>query len=115
MNFSPWSTSFRAAGWLNTSYANNTVQPHPSKNRLQESPPSSPTFVNLLSRPQDFDQASLESFSSMPDPFDPTTVTKTFKAGRKASAQANLASRQQDSQLQEPSQVEQRAQEEQRR
>ena len=29
----------------------------------------------------------------MPDPFDPTTVTKTFKAGRKASAQANLASR----------------------
>lgn len=29
----------------------------------------------------------------MPDPVDPTTITKTFKAGRKASAQANLASR----------------------
>lgn len=29
----------------------------------------------------------------MPDPVDPTTVTKTFKSGRKASAQANLASR----------------------
>lgn len=29
----------------------------------------------------------------MPDPVDPTTVTKTFKTGRKACAQANLASR----------------------
>ncbi|XP_041114548.1 pericentriolar material 1 protein-like isoform X2 [Polyodon spathula] len=39
-----------------------------------------------------FDQESLESFSSMPDPMDPTTVTKTFKS-RKASAQARLASK----------------------
>ncbi|MGH0140524.1 UNVERIFIED_CONTAM: hypothetical protein FKN15_076459 [Acipenser sinensis] len=39
-----------------------------------------------------FDQESLESFSSMPDPMDPTTVTKTFKS-RKASAQASLASK----------------------
>ncbi|XP_040892859.1 pericentriolar material 1 protein isoform X3 [Toxotes jaculatrix] len=81
------------AGWLNTSYTNNTVQHHPSKTQSQESPSSSPTFVNRHSRPQDFDQASQESFSSMPDPVDPTTITKTFKAGRKASAQANLASR----------------------
>lgn len=29
----------------------------------------------------------------MPDPADPTTITKTYKVGRKASAQANLASR----------------------
>lgn len=29
----------------------------------------------------------------MSDPADPTTVTKTYKSGRKASAQANLASR----------------------
>ncbi|XP_071361741.1 pericentriolar material 1 protein isoform X3 [Trachinotus anak] len=81
------------AGWLNTSYANNTVQRHPSNTQPQESPSSSPAFINRHSRPQDFDQASQESFSSMPDPVDPTTITKTFKAGRKASAQANLASR----------------------
>ncbi|KAJ6668585.1 hypothetical protein lerEdw1_012067 [Lerista edwardsae] len=44
------------------------------------------------SRRREFDEESLESFSSMPDPVDPTTVTKTFKP-RKASAQANLASK----------------------
>ncbi|KAM9363528.1 pericentriolar material 1 protein [Symphorus nematophorus] len=82
-----------ASGWLKTSYVNNTVQHHQSKMEHQESPPSSPTFTNRHSRPQDFDRASQESFSSMPDPVDPTTITKTFKAGRKASAQANLASR----------------------
>ncbi|NXH16554.1 PCM1 protein, partial [Bucco capensis] len=43
-------------------------------------------------RRRDFDEESLESFSSMPDPVDPTTVTKTFKS-RKASAQASLASK----------------------
>ncbi|NXW56673.1 PCM1 protein, partial [Eurystomus gularis] len=41
---------------------------------------------------RDFDEESLGSFSSMPDPVDPTTVTKTFKS-RKASAQASLASK----------------------
>ncbi|NXD70009.1 PCM1 protein, partial [Eolophus roseicapillus] len=45
-----------------------------------------------VSRRRDFDGESLESFSSMPDPVDPTTVTKTFKS-RKASAQASLASK----------------------
>ncbi|XP_063166567.1 pericentriolar material 1 protein isoform X4 [Candoia aspera] len=45
-----------------------------------------------LSRQREFDEESLESFSSMPDPVDPTTVTKTFKP-RKASAQASLASK----------------------
>ncbi|KAL6080771.1 hypothetical protein STEG23_016044, partial [Scotinomys teguina] len=43
-------------------------------------------------RRSQFDEESLESFSSMPDPIDPTTVTKTFKT-RKASAQASLASK----------------------
>lgn len=85
--------SFRASGWLKTSYVNNTVQHHQSKMEPQESPSSSPAFANRHSRPQEFDRASQESFSSMPDPVDPTTITKTFKAGRKASAQANLASR----------------------
>ncbi|XP_032079663.1 pericentriolar material 1 protein isoform X3 [Thamnophis elegans] len=45
-----------------------------------------------MSRQREFDEESLESFSSMPDPVDPTTVTKTFKP-RKASAQASLASK----------------------
>ncbi|NXI97934.1 PCM1 protein, partial [Psophia crepitans] len=44
------------------------------------------------SRRREFDEESLESFSSMPDPVDPTTVTKMFKS-RKASAQASLASK----------------------
>ncbi|XP_072352986.1 pericentriolar material 1 protein isoform X5 [Scyliorhinus torazame] len=39
-----------------------------------------------------FEESSLESFSSMPDPVDPTTITKTFKS-RKACAQASLASK----------------------
>ncbi|KAM6135728.1 pericentriolar material 1 protein isoform 13-T13 [Phoenicopterus ruber ruber] len=45
-----------------------------------------------MGRRREFDEESLESFSSMPDPVDPTTVTKTFKS-RKASAQASLASK----------------------
>ncbi|NXN96332.1 PCM1 protein, partial [Rhinopomastus cyanomelas] len=45
-----------------------------------------------VDRRREFDEESLESFSSMPDPVDPTTVTKTFKP-RKASAQASLASK----------------------
>ncbi|KAJ7408353.1 hypothetical protein WISP_121333 [Willisornis vidua] len=44
------------------------------------------------SQRREFDEESLESFSSMPDPVDPTTVTKTFRS-RKASAQASLASK----------------------
>ncbi|NXR23003.1 PCM1 protein, partial [Cinclus mexicanus] len=43
-------------------------------------------------RRREFDEESLESFSSMPDPIDPTTVTKAFRS-RKASAQASLASK----------------------
>lgn len=44
------------------------------------------------SRGREFDEESLESFSSLPGPADPTTVIKTFKP-RKASAQASLASK----------------------
>lgn len=84
---------FRATGWLKTSYANNTFEHHLSNTGPNESPSSSPTFASRHLRPQEFDRASQESFSSMPDPVDPTTITKTFKAGRKACAQANLASR----------------------
>ncbi|NXW76258.1 PCM1 protein, partial [Hirundo rustica] len=45
-----------------------------------------------MNRRREFDEESLGSFSSMPDPIDPTTVTKTFRS-RKASAQASLASK----------------------
>nr|XP_044997542.1 pericentriolar material 1 protein isoform X4 [Jaculus jaculus] len=48
--------------------------------------------VDTSRQRRQFDEESLESFSSMPDPIDPTTVTKTFKT-RKASAQASLASK----------------------
>ncbi|KAM9622269.1 pericentriolar material 1 protein isoform 11-T15 [Trichechus inunguis] len=50
------------------------------------------THFDSSRRSRQFDEESLESFSSMPDPIDPTTVTKTFKT-RKASAQASLASK----------------------
>ncbi|XP_038127796.1 pericentriolar material 1 protein isoform X1 [Cyprinodon tularosa] len=85
-------TERRSGTQLNTSYTNNITQHSLSKTELQESPSSSPTFNKYQSRPQEFDKASQESFCSIPDPVDPATVTKTFKAGKKASAQANLAS-----------------------
>uniref|UniRef100_A0A4W5LRV0 Pericentriolar material 1 n=1 Tax=Hucho hucho TaxID=62062 RepID=A0A4W5LRV0_9TELE len=72
------------SGWLNVSQA-----PPP----INESPSPLPHRGANNPRPQAFDQASQESFSSVPDPADPTTVTKNFRAGRKASAQASLASR----------------------
>ncbi|XP_054912333.1 pericentriolar material 1 protein isoform X2 [Poeciliopsis prolifica] len=77
---------------LNTSYTNNITRHLPSKAELQESPLSSPIFNKSQSRVQEF-KASQDSFCSIPDPDDPATVTKTFKPGKKASAQANLASR----------------------
>ncbi|KAM4750962.1 pericentriolar material 1 protein isoform 2-T4 [Anableps anableps] len=82
-----------SAARLNSSYTNNITRHPPSKTELQESPSSSPIFNKSQSRLQEFDKASQESFCSIPDPADPATVTKTFKAGKKASAQANLASR----------------------
>ncbi|XP_068176755.1 pericentriolar material 1 protein isoform X2 [Antennarius striatus] len=79
--------------WSNTYYANNAFHRYPSNTVLQQSPPSTPTFASHHHRPQQFDRASQESLSSMPDPVDSTTITKTYKAGCKASAQANLATR----------------------
>ncbi|KAG9346995.1 hypothetical protein JZ751_005922 [Albula glossodonta] len=55
------------------------------KGTQQEPPP------RILSS-QPFDEALMGSFSSLPDPSDPTTVTKTFRS-KKASAQAGLASK----------------------
>uniref|UniRef100_A0A8C7G2X7 Pericentriolar material 1 n=1 Tax=Oncorhynchus kisutch TaxID=8019 RepID=A0A8C7G2X7_ONCKI len=72
------------SGWLNVSQP-----PAP----ITESPSPLPHRGANNTRPQAFDQASQESFSSMPDPADPTIITKAFRAGRKASAQASLASR----------------------
>ncbi|XP_035985516.1 LOW QUALITY PROTEIN: pericentriolar material 1 protein [Fundulus heteroclitus] len=82
-----------SAARLNTSYANNIARHPPSKAGLQDSPFSSPTFTKRQSRPQEFDKALQESFCSIPEAVDPATVTKTFEAGKRASAQANLASR----------------------
>ncbi|XP_047222265.1 pericentriolar material 1 protein isoform X1 [Girardinichthys multiradiatus] len=82
-----------SAAGPNTSYANNITRHPTSKTELRDSPSSSPTFNKSQSRRQEFDKASQESFCSIPDPVDPVTVTKTFKTGKKASAQANLASR----------------------
>lgn len=82
-----------AVGWLKTSYTNNNVHNHQCKIDSQDSPSFSPTDASRHNHHRDFDRASQESFSSMPDPVDPTTITKTFKTGRKATAKVNLASR----------------------
>ncbi|KAJ8000864.1 hypothetical protein DPEC_G00184810 [Dallia pectoralis] len=60
---------------------------------IKESPSTQRGANNARTQPQAFDMASPGSFSTAADPADPTTVTKTFRAGRKASAQASLASR----------------------
>ncbi|XP_077574826.1 pericentriolar material 1 protein [Stigmatopora nigra] len=69
------STDRRDAGWSNVTFPNNAA---PQRRR---------------SPPAECERTSEASFSSIPERADPATVTKTFKSGRKASAQANLASR----------------------
>uniref|UniRef100_A0A8C2ABP3 Pericentriolar material 1 n=1 Tax=Cyprinus carpio TaxID=7962 RepID=A0A8C2ABP3_CYPCA len=59
----------------------------------QNSPSSSPVPHPSTSRDLSYIPDSQESVSSLPDRADPTTVTKTFRPGRKAAAQASLASR----------------------
>uniref|UniRef100_A0A8D0DLC3 Pericentriolar material 1 n=1 Tax=Salvator merianae TaxID=96440 RepID=A0A8D0DLC3_SALMN len=86
-NRSAWTNGHQEGGkenqlFLNTGFAG------PVKNSASGSDKNQPD----TSRRRDFDEESLESFSSMPDPVDPTTVTKAFKP-RKASAQASLASK----------------------
>ncbi|XP_061626507.1 pericentriolar material 1 protein isoform X4 [Phyllopteryx taeniolatus] len=89
-------TDGRPTGLSNNTFPNNTVPHHPpaTGERLPSfSPPSFPSPQRRCSPPTECERASEASFSSLPDSADPTTVTKTFKTGRKASAQANLASR----------------------
>ncbi|KAL1023567.1 hypothetical protein UPYG_G00042480 [Umbra pygmaea] len=76
------------SGWLNTSHPPAPISDPPSPLTQRGANNTRPQ-----PRSQAFDQASLESFSSTVDPADPTTITKTFRVGRKASAQASLASR----------------------
>uniref|UniRef100_A0A8C2H707 Pericentriolar material 1 n=1 Tax=Cyprinus carpio TaxID=7962 RepID=A0A8C2H707_CYPCA len=57
------------------------------------SPSSSPIPHTSTIRDLSYIPDSQESMSSLPDRADPTTVNKTFRAGRKAAAQASLASR----------------------
>ncbi|XP_030206362.1 pericentriolar material 1 protein isoform X2 [Gadus morhua] len=91
----------RSAGWVfdRAPPATNTVQ-HPSLHLAPPAhPEASPSPGNGDQRrrhrppPREFDQESQESFSSLPDPVEPSTVTKPFRIGRKASTQASLASR----------------------
>ncbi|KAG5848304.1 hypothetical protein ANANG_G00097070 [Anguilla anguilla] len=63
--------------------------PPPDPEREDEGSPSPPR----AGRTRLFHPESLESLSSLPDPADPTTITRTFRCGRKASAQASLATR----------------------
>ncbi|KAM9792317.1 LOW QUALITY PROTEIN: pericentriolar material 1 protein [Neosynchiropus ocellatus] len=81
-------TETESAGWLDALHKNNAVA-HQSSKTQNESP--SPATAHRRNRPQDLDQASQESFGSLADPFDTTIMT--YKTGRKASAQANLATR----------------------
>lgn len=80
------------SSWLDSSL-NRSCDPRPNvaSDRAQpqlDSPSSSPA-----PRGPTYAMESQDSLSSLPDRADPTTVTKTFRAGRKASAQASLASR----------------------
>ncbi|XP_019717563.1 pericentriolar material 1 protein isoform X3 [Hippocampus comes] len=86
----------RPAGRSNNSFPNNSSVHHPpptGERRPSFSPPSFTPPQRRHSPRNECERASEASFSSLPDRADPTTVTKTFKTGRKASAQANLASR----------------------
>ncbi|XP_051559893.1 pericentriolar material 1 protein-like isoform X2 [Myxocyprinus asiaticus] len=85
------------SSWLNSSLNHSNQRPtltsdHPSQME-QDSPSSSPIPHPSTSRDRSYIPESQESLSSLPDRADPTTVTKTFRAGRKAAAQASLASR----------------------
>ncbi|XP_016092367.1 pericentriolar material 1 protein-like [Sinocyclocheilus grahami] len=82
------------SSWLNSSLNRSgqrttLTSDHPSQN----SPSSSPIPHPCTTRDLSYIPDSQESVSSLPDRADPTTVTKTFRAGRKAAAQASLASR----------------------
>lgn len=90
---SVFSYAFRTTGWQKTSNANNVVHCYQPKTERRDSRSTSPAFSPERSQSQQFDRVSQGSYSSLADPVDPTTITKAYRAGRKASAQANLASR----------------------
>ncbi|XP_067298005.1 pericentriolar material 1 protein isoform X6 [Pseudorasbora parva] len=85
------------SSWLNSSLNRSGQRPTLTSDHmcqiLQNSPSSSPVPHPSTSRDRSYIPDSQESMSSLPDRADPTTVTKTFRAGRKAAAQASLASR----------------------
>uniref|UniRef100_A0A8C2D710 Pericentriolar material 1 n=1 Tax=Cyprinus carpio TaxID=7962 RepID=A0A8C2D710_CYPCA len=85
------------SSWLNSSLNRSgqrttLTSDHPSQIK-QNSPSSSPIPHTSTIRDLSYIPDSQESMSSLPDRADPTTVNKTFRAGRKAAAQASLASR----------------------
>uniref|UniRef100_A0A8C1GB27 Pericentriolar material 1 n=1 Tax=Cyprinus carpio TaxID=7962 RepID=A0A8C1GB27_CYPCA len=85
------------SSWLNSSLNRSgqrtTLTSDHQSQIEQNSPSSSPVPHPSTSRDLSYIPDSQESVSSLPDRADPTTVTKTFRAGRKAAAQASLASR----------------------
>uniref|UniRef100_A0A671R5J2 Pericentriolar material 1 protein-like n=1 Tax=Sinocyclocheilus anshuiensis TaxID=1608454 RepID=A0A671R5J2_9TELE len=78
---------------LQRSPLNNAEKRFQSQPDTVNSPSSSPIPHPCTTRDLSYIPDSQESVSSLPDRADPTTVTKTFRAGRKAAAQASLASR----------------------
>ncbi|KAK7162012.1 hypothetical protein R3I94_004615 [Phoxinus phoxinus] len=85
------------SSWLNSSLNRSGQRPTLTSGHTSQieknSPSSSPVPHPSTSRDRSYIPDSQESMSSLPDRADPTTVTKTFRAGRKAAAQASLASR----------------------
>ncbi|TRY88065.1 hypothetical protein DNTS_000044 [Danionella cerebrum] len=85
------------SSWLNTSLNSSSQRPplpsYHSNQIEQRSRSSSPVPYPPTSLGCCFIPDSQESTSSLPDRADLTTVTKTFRVGRKAAAQASLSSR----------------------
>ncbi|KAL7841075.1 hypothetical protein SRHO_G00247660 [Serrasalmus rhombeus] len=78
--------------WLNSSLNRSCDQRAAVPTDHGQSQLDSPTLSPAPLAPN-YAPESQDSLSSLPDRADPTTVTKTFRPGRKASAQARLASR----------------------
>uniref|UniRef100_W5KNN2 Pericentriolar material 1 n=1 Tax=Astyanax mexicanus TaxID=7994 RepID=W5KNN2_ASTMX len=80
------------SSWLNSSMNRSCDQRAPIAPDHAQSPLDSPSS-SPVPHPPTYAPESQDSLSSLADRADPTTVTKTFRPGRKASAQASLASR----------------------
>ncbi|XP_036439447.1 pericentriolar material 1 protein isoform X6 [Colossoma macropomum] len=78
--------------WLNSSLNRSCDQRAAVPTDRGQSQLDSPS-LSPAPRAPTYAPESQDSLSSLPDRADPTTVTKTFRPGRKASAQASLASR----------------------